>query len=120
MSREIKFRALVNGKWEYYILPQDAGYMAGRFKQKTLKHLTIFTGLLDKNGKGIYEGDVANITFYVHGTPITERGVMEFTKEAYFGFKVENSLFNDNQKNLEIEIIGNIYENPDLTPEKGE
>ena len=78
-----------------------------------------FTGLHDKNGKEIYEGDIANITLgLIAKGGYTERGVMEFNKEsAQFSFLCKDSLFEEPQERPDaftIEVIGNIYENPDL------
>lgn len=68
-----------------------------------------FTGLTDKNGKEIYEGDIVqNYDFNGH---------MSRYKVAYF----ENGfyLFRDKRAKFDIwwnlvEVIGNIYENPEL------
>jgi len=81
-----------------------------------------FTGLLDKNGKEIYEGDIANITYncmrFSRFMDVTDRGVMEWIdKSAQWGFKVENSILNEEMQDLKIEVIGNIYENPELLKE---
>lgn len=70
-----------------------------------------YTGLKDKNGKEIYEGDIVNHLFY------KEIGqVIWNEKSARFVF-----LFKDGSKDKifqvdkeSFEIIGNIYENPEL------
>lgn len=69
-----------------------------------------FTGLKDKNGKEIYEGDIIIIDQYtivkvVWGTDCWEL-IME-DNEPY----IDDSLGNFNDL---IEVIGNIYENPEL------
>jgi uncharacterized phage protein (TIGR01671 family) len=80
-----------------------------------------FTDLFDKSGKEIWEGDIANITHIQpdggSGKDIryTERGVMRWIpEEAKFVFDVKDSLFNDDMTCLDIEVLGNIYENPEL------
>lgn len=71
-----------------------------------------FTGLHDKNGKEIWEGDIIS-----HDKT---RGVVVVWNEEIAGWDVE---FQDNYKTWgslpdffpgEIQIIGNIYENPEL------
>ena len=52
-----------------------------------------FTGLLDKNGKEIYEGDITNVG-------IVEWDHGQFTERLYAPD--------------DIEVIGNIYSNPEL------
>ena len=83
-----------------------------------------FTGLKDKNGKEIYEGDIANITIgLIEKGGYTERGVMEFNQQsAQFAFLCEDSLFEEPQERPDaftIEVIGNIYENPELINGEG-
>ena len=68
-----------------------------------------FTGLLDKNGKEIYEGDI-----YHQGDPqITY--IVEFRDAAFMGKQVGNTSYAGlfHWQGLH-EVIGNIYENPEL------
>lgn len=66
-----------------------------------------FTWLTDKNGKEIYEGDICKIQDkYIW--------VCEYSFN-WFNFGRILVLFEYNKKNQkEVEIIGNIHENPDL------
>jgi hypothetical protein len=65
-----------------------------------------FTGLKDKNGREIYEGDVISIhEGYERGSVGFRKGnfVLENTDKAIGNYITET-----------IEVIGNIYENPEL------
>ena len=70
------------------------------------------TGLQDKNGKLIYEGDIVK--------DLIMSGIFYIVKWFNSGFYLESTIsgsflkFNDTQQ----EVIGNIYENPELL-EKG-
>ena len=73
------------------------------------------TGLKDKNGKLIYEGDIIEWKKEKHLVFFNEQN-------ATFGFKTKDNeihLFNQiNTPTRWIEIIGNIYENKDLLVEE--
>lgn len=71
------------------------------------------TGLRDKNGKLIYEGDIVKSTLYT-----INMKVVYCVEESFFGLKYPHN--DDNRcsaampSSEEIEIIGNIHENPEL------
>ena len=70
-----------------------------------------FTGLHDKQGKEIYEGDIVILNF----TYGTFKCVIEY-KDCHFEV---SDLKNDSLRwflhpSFELEIIGNIYENPEM------
>lgn len=114
--REIKFRAwLTNSKdvtfsngdhMEYDIILVDGKYadVEGGWDIHGTRdyHVMQYTGLKDKNGKEIYEGDVVKY----NNTGFTEHTVITYD------FRDLNNL--ETFYLRECEVIGNIYENKDL------
>ena len=122
MKRENKFRALTKSEVWAYGMPCKSNY--GIEMVTELYHVdgaewneygedvrpeTVgqFTGLHDKNGKEIYEGDILQ-SHYGDG-PIGE--VMWNDEYACFDYRDEN--LGCYAKDM-LQIIGNIYENPKL------
>ena len=69
-----------------------------------------YTGLKDKNGKEIYEGDI------IYNSTEEENFVVEWFEEAarYVFSGISVTMDFDNYYEYELEVIGNIYENPEL------
>lgn len=81
-----------------------------------------FTGLTDKNGKKIFEGDIlkwhANIKTSINGKVIFECGTFAFEyKDIAHGIDLEWFSFSDDDiapPEHCMEVIGNIHDNPEL------
>lgn len=74
------------------------------------------TGLMDKNGKLIYEKDIIKCSYGNVGA----LGVVEWDFEnMQFVLKIKEDFYSFSPKTIyeKIEILGNIYENPELLEE---
>ena len=87
-----------------FVSPGDSNYSSPKEDQQ-------FTGLLDKNGKEIYEGDLI-INYSRNGK---EQHPIKVSEKlgAWIGF-YKGLEYLIAQELFEIEIIGNIYETPEL------
>ncbi len=77
-----------------------------------------YTGLLDKNGKEIYEGDIVKTKYRSH-TAVIE---WDDNFASFCMTTIDNDVDDERLYDLGdvVEVIGNIYENPKLTTPKGE
>lgn len=136
IQRCMQKRALVDAKWAYgslilrdnycciLELPKDIHPMDDPYLDGDLGTIdgcatpvdpdTVgqFTGIYDKNGTPIYEGDILGNHFFDEDNG---RGVVSYNDGA---FEISNSIttvtFHENVWGKEVAVIGNIYDNPEL------
>lgn len=114
--REIKFRAwdddqkqMLYGEDFYSLVvcfDKGFNYLLNKSKFKVMQ----YTGLYDKNGKEIYEGDIVKVEF-----PGLFYGVVEYDPPEWRMRRKSGGLWSFDERP---EVIGNIYENPELLEEK--
>lgn len=113
--REIKFRAWY-GENIGMLTPQFAGDINEIFAQKNGIYMQ-YTGFKDKNGREIYEGDIVKVTNGAEELGGVDTGIGRVEWLTKWGFwnvsKIENGL-GDLLFNGYVEVIGNIYEDPEL------
>lgn len=135
--REIKFRAkrIDTGEWVYGDLLQDGdlSFIVGSLKEfmdtpvneclVNPETVGQFTGLNDRNGKEIYENDILR----VYDRKIYFNIIVSWSKEAVafmacYCDKNQSPLswFSNLLPNgYEIEVLGNIHDNPELLEDEG-
>lgn len=133
MNREIKFRGKDRENWHYGDLVQEIRHNDNKLFDGTMTHIRKFeykngnyigasfpvnsetvgqyTGLHDKNGKEIYEGDILKSIQW------NNIFLVKYTGTAFYLCRKGNNGFNKitTWNNAEkSEVIGNIYDNPEL------
>ncbi|CAF1778189.1 hypothetical protein NRS6094_04341 [Bacillus subtilis] len=131
--REIKFRAWDENSqemiYEVGITPEGIPYSipenaegCDQFNYFLTCHKMQYTGFKDKNGREIYEGDIVKVTNGAEELGGVDTGIGRVEWLTKWGFwnvsKIENGL-GDLLFNGYVEVIGNIYENPELLEAAG-
>lgn len=139
MNREIKFEVLLNnkhfgyeqinsfGNWEWTCTELNPSnlikWTSGVMKESTINGDIIrrqFTGLKDKNGVDIYDGDIVTGKFYS-----VEFGVVKWLNNRCGFYVVAQTVGTDivnrnpfqsafKMNCCKLEVIGNIYQHPEL------
>lgn len=130
--REILFRGkrIDNGKWVegYLYITHNGEYEIGNYDAEVnIERLTYivdpstvgqYTGLTDKNGKRIFEGDI--LEHHAQRDIIITRGVVNWDeRNARWAcqMKTMNPCFYMHNP-AAVEVIGNIHDNPELLKEE--
>lgn len=145
--REILFKAkqIDNGEWiegSLIDLDIDSGYcyivqpykkasilpiiflITDRMKLVDSETLCQFTGLCDKNGKKIWENDIVLVIYenrYYEKKELSTGRIVFIRGAWYIGGKVWNELYAiDEDAIFQVEIVGNIFDNPELLQEESD
>lgn len=132
MNREIEFRGFDSREWRYGDLEYNRKDDVARIhtynddgsynNQYLVDPYTVgeFTGMKDRHGKKIFEGDILDVTvFDCFDNDKQYRVRVECVGTEFIGVDVTND---DCEWNLcwlcnqdeEVEVIGNIFDNPEL------
>lgn len=137
MSREILFKAkrIDNGEWvegyyqkrfdldgsEQHLIFWSKSYTVWEYAEIDPDTLCQYTGLTDKDGKKIWENDILKCKKYIGGNFVDnciEVGYVEMKHGAFGLHRIKNDAyyrpFKDWLEDYEYEVIGNIFDNPEL------
>lgn len=135
MSRELKFRIWDSISQIYYdesdepvleFMHEQDGIVLdyNNYSDERVYTIEQFTGLVDKNGKEIFEGDVVAAKYTHYSTQVEARTLpksIDVRKKDFIAFDENLAAFTLGGTSLcsfdsetEFEVVGNIHENGDL------
>ena len=125
--REMKFRIMLGKTWHYWgFIEGKTDYIFAGIPNSNVEPMTMkeamersqqYTNLKDKNGKEIYEGDIIEFKQYVidSNNKVNPNKFKTVVQEVKFESSIITQGFNVYKAFSDrCEIIGNIYENPEL------
>ena len=138
MTREIEFRGFDGTKWYYGDLEYNRKTDVARIhtynddgsynKQYLVDPDTVgqFVGMKDKHGNKVFEGDIVEVYDFTSAYASKYRGVVKMYRGSWC-VEYEDSIFDtvfhpmlcfDDFADRKIEVISNIYDNPELLSSK--
>ncbi|MCY7159380.1 YopX family protein [Streptococcus mitis] len=116
LNRMYQPEEVMVGNGDIWIIDEDS--VAGEWIVNNDIHLMQSTGLLDKNGKEIFEGDIVQFEdcYEVSDFLYINTGIIEWCQGGFHVTNRDSVLMEDllDGDSLDVTIIGNIYENPEL------
>ena len=114
--KELKFRAWDGKKMIDDVMPVSETDIVELFEYEhqvtEVEAVEQYTGIKDKNGKEIYEGDIVSVRNKNRKNEY-DIGVVEFGKAAF-----RCPFLLGKYHSGQVEVVGNVHENPDLLGEK--
>ena len=114
--REIRFKIMFEGNTRF---TAPIEWYDLQIAPKNIKEIVQSSGLKDKNGTEIFEGDMVCLkSQYETEEPIDTKSKVEFSDGSFrldfHGMILNWAVLEYSKSNWLIEVIGNIYENPEL------